>query len=135
MADFGTGNDHRLGRMLLTVGACEKCVEISKTAECVAVRVRPSFDKNEKACRAGKDNLLSFTRHTCFYFCSNLGRTRTNKTHTFCGFVKFKQFEPVPTERSILPTRWSFPVPHFHFAPAPFYLHISQFSFTKKVLK
>ena len=54
MADFGTGNDQRVGRMLLTVAACEKCVEISKTAECVAVHVRPSFDKNEKHVRLRK---------------------------------------------------------------------------------
>ena len=52
----------------LPYGACKKCVEISKTAESVKGRVRPSFDKNRKACMAGKDNLLSFTRHTCFLF-------------------------------------------------------------------
>ena len=36
------------GMVSLPCGACEKCVEISKTAENVDVLVRPSFDKNEK---------------------------------------------------------------------------------------
>ena len=82
MADLGTGNDHRVGRMLLPVAACEKCVEISKTAECVAVHVRPSFDKNKK-CMTGEDNSLSYTRHTLFIFARILdGHEPIKHTHS-----------------------------------------------------
>ena len=70
----------RRGWQLFPVEPEKNCVEISKTAEKVAVRVRPSFDKKEK--HVGLEKIiycLSPDIHA-FYFCSNLGRTRTNKT-------------------------------------------------------
>ncbi len=68
----------------LPCGACEKCVEISKTAESVAVRVCPSFDKNEK-CMTGEDNFLSYTRHTLFVFARILDEHELIKRH----FLRF----------------------------------------------
>ena len=63
----------------------------------VAVLVRPSFDKNEKHVGLGKIIYCLSPDIHAFYFCSNLGRTRTNKT-TISAVLRnlsiLRQFSP-----------------------------------------
>ena len=74
-----------------------KMLKFLKIAEKVAVRVRPSFDKNKKHVGLGKIIYCLSPDIHAFCFCSNLGRTQTNKT-TFSAVLRnlsiLRQFSP-----------------------------------------